>query len=134
MDENCSECSGAGEAVRINLVRHHVRAPWSHDLESRQFSFCATVSCDVVYFSEDGLAFRSADLRHPPAYKTGDSADLLCFCFDVSGEAAMGTPGPLSYIRERVRKGECACEVLNPCGACCLGTIGQWQKDRARER
>ncbi len=130
MGERCDRCSGCGEAVPISLVRHQLRTPWGRELEQRDFSFCPTPGCDVVYFTEDGTVFGTRDVRHPPAYKTGDPADVLCFCFDASGAALLDSLDPVPYIRERVRKGECACDLLNPSGACCLGSVGRWRKER----
>jgi len=111
-------------------VRHHVTKPWRRDLENKQFSFCDAPDCRTVYFTLDADNFTVDDVREPPAYKTGDGANLLCFCFDVTGAEATGEPDPTPYIRERVRRQVCACNVLNPSGACCLGSIGRWRKDR----
>jgi len=126
--EQCAECSRSGEAVPVNLVRHHITKPWQRDLEDKQFSFCDDPSCPVVYFTVDGEAFTVDDIRHPPAYKTGDSKHLLCFCFNVTGDDLSGRRDPMPYVRERVRREECACNVLNPSGACCLASIGRWKK------
>ena len=128
MSEQC-RCGAPGEAIPLNLVRHHVIAAWQGQVEGREFSFCDALDCDVVYFTVDGDAIPTGAIRRPPAYKTGRGSDHLCFCFDVSGDDAVGDPDPSPYIRERVRRGECACDVLNPSGACCLGTIGRWMRD-----
>lgn len=127
MDE-CS-CGTVGHPVTINLVRHQVRSPWRHDLDASAYSFCEQPHCPVIYFAGDGTEFRAEALRHPPAYKTGSRSDLLCYCFDVTGDDALGQPDPAPYIRARVRSGECACDVLNPSGACCLGSIGRWVRE-----
>lgn len=129
VSEQCSECSLTGEAVPLNLVRHHVTKPWRRELEGKQFSFCEDSNCRVVYFTVDGEAFTVDEIRQPPAYKSGDSTDLLCFCFQVTGDDLTGRPDPTPYIRERVRRQECACDVMNPSGGCCLGSIGRWKKE-----
>lgn len=131
MTEQCSGCGTTGHAVPLNLVRHHVLDPWRGRLEGREYGFCETPGCDVVFFTVDGDTIGTRDVRRAPAYKTGRDGDLLCFCFDVSGHDALGDPDPAPYVRERVRRGECACEVLNPSGACCLGSIGRWKKATA---
>lgn len=95
---------------------------------AKTYYFCGAPDCDVVYFAQDGHTIDTPYLRRAPAYKTGRSNDLLCFCFDVSGAAALALPDPVPYVRERVRREECACNVLNPSGACCLGSIGRWRK------
>ena len=126
--EQCAECSRGGEAVPLNLVRHHITNPWQRELEDKQFSFCDDPSCPVVYFTVDGEAFTVYDIRNPPAYKTGDSKHLLFFCFKVTGHDLSGRRDPMPYVRERVRREECACNVLNPSGACCLASISRWKK------
>jgi hypothetical protein len=130
MADECLRCGEDGQPVPLALVRHHLTEPWRRDIEGREFSICEEPGCAVVYFASDGQAFEASDLRRPPAYKSGTPGDLLCFCFDVTGEAALGPVDPTPYVRERVRKGECACDVLNPSGTCCLGSIGRWRKDQ----
>lgn len=134
MDDTCPRCRTSGQPVPLGLVRHHLARPWALDLEGKAFSFCEEPGCDVVYWSSDGRAYASHQLRRAPAYKSGDEADLLCFCFDVSGRDALSAEDPAAYVRERVRNAECACDVLNPSGACCLGSIGRWRNARAQER
>ena len=82
----------------------------------------------MVYFSVEGDTFTVDDVRQGPAYKTSNGLDLLCFCFDATAdEAVLGDA--LFYIRERVRRQDCACNVLNPSGDCCLGSIVRWQQE-----
>ena len=132
MSERCSNCGRAGHAVPLTLVRHHVIGAWLGRLEEKDFRFCEAPGCDVVYFEVQGVTVGTRDVRRAPAYKTGRAGDLLCFCFDVSGDDAAGDPDPTPFVRERVRRGECACDVLNPSGACCLGSIGRWKKAIAK--
>jgi hypothetical protein len=131
MGEECNECSAPGTAVRLNLVRYHLTHPWQRDLEAKEFSFCESPGCPVVYFSVDGAVFKTEDVRKAPAYKTGKGADPLCFCFNVTGDDIVDSD-PSPYVRERVRRGDCACDVLNPSGECCLGSIGRWQQQHPR--
>jgi len=128
MAEQCPDCGEDGRPVPLGLVRHHLRRPWTADIEGRAFAFCEAPGCPVTYFASEGQVFRAEHLRQAPAYKTGDGSDLLCFCFDVTGLDVPGERDPSVYVRERVRKGECACDVLNPAGSCCLGSIGHWKK------
>lgn len=84
-----------------------------------------------MYFEAEGTTLTTADVRRPPAYRTGDRGDLVCFCFDATGDDVLSDPDPVPYISERVHKSECACDVLNPSGDCCLGSIGFWRKRAA---
>lgn len=131
MSEQCVSCATAGDAIPTALVRHHVTGPWRRDLENKEFSFCDAPGCHIVYFTVDGFTFTVDDVRKAPAYKTGDGSNLLCFCFDVTGNDTLSEPDPTPYIRERVRRQECACDVLNPSGKCCLGSIVRWRKEHS---
>lgn len=132
--EGCPACSGRLRPVSAAHVMRHVRHPAGRGIEAVEpFGFCAAADCPAVFIG-GGLRFDAADLRRPPASKTGNGADLLCYCFDVSGAEALapGADETVAFIRERVRAGDCACDVLNPSAGCCLGAIGAWQKLHAR--
>lgn len=112
----------------------HVRQPVTRGIEpDSTFGFCPTPGCPVTYAGESGPRFDVGDLRHPPAYKSNDPADLLCFCFDVRGADALTSTAEsaVKFISERVRDGDCACDVLNPAAGCCLGSIAAYRKARA---
>ena len=55
----------------------------------------------------------------------------LCYCFnydrkDVRDDIRQkGDTDIQKIITERVRAGECRCEVTNPSGGCCLGTVSK---------
>ena len=130
VSEQGTTCAMKGKVVPSDLVRFHVTRPLQRRLEGKRYSFCEDSGCRIVYYTSDGEAFTVDDVRKPPAYKSGDSADLLCFCFGVTGDDLARPPDQIDYIRERVRRQECACDVLNPSGDCCLGSIGRWKKKR----
>ena len=72
------------------------------------------------------------------------AGELVCYCFevgrsDLARAATAGDPEePLRRIVGEVRAGRCACEVKNPTGRCCLGTlrrvIDELQVATARDR
>lgn len=35
-------------------------------------------------------------------------------------------------MKDKVAEQECACDVMNPSGDCCLGSIGRWQRGVVR--
>lgn len=130
-------CPGCGTRLRpvsAAHVMHHLREPAGRGVERAQtFGFCPSAGCPVVYVGDAGLRFDADELRHPPAYKTNDSSGLLCFCFDVRGTDVVTAAGDaaVAFISERVRAGDCACDVLNPSAGCCLGSIVAYRKARA---
>jgi len=137
----CPSCGNKGKPVTVltvkSQVRDHTRVP-----ASISYSFCPTVDCDVVYFS-DQVVFTKPDLRARVGAKETADPIPLCYCFDYSREDirrdidATGQTSILEEIKAEVRGGFCGCEVKNPSGTCCLGDITraiQEAKKRSAER
>jgi hypothetical protein len=109
----------------------------------QRFWVCRSPGCEVVYFGERGVRLGSTELRVEPGFKNGADA-LVCYCFlyrrsDVARELeATGSTTVLEAIKREVQAGNCACEVRNPSGKCCLGevqaTIRQLQQQAAARR
>jgi hypothetical protein len=122
----CPSGGKKGKPVAVltvkSLVRDHTRVP-----VSISYSFCRTVDCYVVYFS-DQVVFTKPDLRVRVGAKETADPIPLCYCFDYSREVirrdieATGQTSALEEIKAEVQAGFCACEVKNPSGNCCLGT------------
>jgi len=119
-----------------SLVRDHMRV-----LASVSYSFCRTVDCEVVYFS-DRAVFTKPDVKVRVGIKETADPIPLCYCFDYSREdirrniEAAGKTSVLEEIKTEVQGGFCACEVRNPGGTCCLGDITraiQEEKKRSAE-
>jgi hypothetical protein len=112
-----------------SLVRDHMRIP-----ASVSYSFCRTVDCEVVYFSDQAV-FTKPDVKVRVGIKETADPIPLCYCFDYSREDIRKT-SVLEEIKAEVQGGFCACEVKNPSGTCCLGDITraiQEAKKRAAE-
>lgn len=95
----------------------------------REYRLCDAPDCDILYFSTDGHCLRVTDLRFEPGIKSTRPEALLCYCFlhrrrDFSSEILQGGKSALcSRIAAEVKAGNCACEVRNPTGHCCLGEL-----------
>lgn len=123
----CPSCGKKGKSVAVltvkSLVRDHTRVP-----ASASFSFCRTVDCDVVYFSDQAM-FTKPDVKVRVGIKETADPIPLCYCFEYSREDirrdidGTGTTSVLEEIKAEVQGGFCACEVKNPSGTCCLGDI-----------
>lgn len=98
-----------------------------------QYYICEAPDCGVVYFPyrADAARFHRGDLlvRVWPKERSDDTP--VCYCFGVTlkqiREENQGAPKPTaaSRIKAEVQAGNCACEVKNPSGKCCLGAVGQ---------
>ena len=94
------------------------------------FWLCEDSDCDVVYFGEDGTLLGPSDVRVIPSFKGSPSQnDLVCYCFlhsrqDIEDELkASGDTTIFDRITAEVKAENCACEVRNPSGQCCLGAV-----------
>ncbi|MGH9862585.1 MAG: putative iron-sulfur cluster-binding metallochaperone [Candidatus Acidiferrales bacterium] len=109
------------------------------------YYFCESPDCEVVYFSADPVApvFRRADVLVRVGAKEQEDPIPVCYCFgftkkDILDEIAQtGRSTVAARIKAEVKAGNCACEVKNPSGKCCLGAVGrvaqQAQKASRRE-
>jgi len=102
-------------------------------MPNTQYYFCEARECDVVYFPLDVQAptFRREDLLVRVGVKEDRDPIPICYCFgvmrkDIQDEIAQaGRARIADLIRAEVKSGNCACEVKNPSGKCCLGDIAR---------
>lgn len=92
--------------------------------------FCDLVSCDVVYFAEDGTTtFRKPQLKVTVGVKETTGERPLCYCFGHSVATikselqSKGRSVALQDVRKKMKGPGCHCETLNPSGSCCLGAV-----------
>jgi len=107
-----------------------VRPEHKHSLALLPYYFCDSPSCDVVYISASGERLITKDqLRVRVGIKENEDPIPLCYCFDFDRKAILddirlkGRTDIPKIITQRIKAGECRCEVTNPSGNCCLGDI-----------
>ena len=128
--QNCPVCGTKGKGVDTQTVKAMLDISL-HAIRPSGYGFCRTDDCPVVYFSLDGeQTFAESDLRVLVHQKHTDDDDVfVCYCF-------RHTPGSIrtelvetgeSTVVETVTRGtqtdQCACEIRNPQGSCCLGNV-----------
>jgi len=104
-----------------------------------QYYFCDSSDCEVVYFPLDTQAplFRRGrgDLVVRVGAKEMADPIPICYCFgftrqDIWDEIRRtGKSTAAKRITAEVRAGNCACEVKNPSGKCCLGDVARTARD-----
>lgn len=110
------------------LVRDEFQGQITEDAD---FFFCDAKGCDVVYFTTDGRTITRAQLKVEVGVKEGTGDRPLCYCFGhsvASIKEELRTKGgsvALEVIRQKMKDPGCACEVTNPSGSCCLGTVAK---------
>ncbi len=107
-------------------------------MRNTQYYFCDAANCEVVYFPFDARAplFRSQDLVVRVGAKETADPIPVCYCFgftrkDIQDDIAKtGNSTLADQITAEVKAGNCACEVKNPSGKCCLGDVTRTVTDR----
>ncbi len=100
-------------------------------MPSTQYYFCDASDCEVVYFPLDAEAprFHRDDLVARVGAKETADPIPICYCFgftrqDIWDEIrSAGKSTVAEQITAEVKAGNCACEVKNPSGKCCLGDV-----------
>jgi len=110
-------------------------------MPNTQYYFCDASDCDVVYFAlEEAPMFRREDLVVRVGAKETADPIPVCYCFgftrnDIENEIAeTGRLTVADRIKTEVNAGNCACEVKNPSGKCCLGKVTRAARDRLNEK
>jgi hypothetical protein len=126
MEKNCPKCGKRGLAVGIETLKSLLRLSLRLLNDALIYRFCATSACDVVYFASDGSIFSVNDINVPVYQKAPDNPTvLLCYCFQhrLRDFLAENAKNLLNDIQAGVEAGQCACELRNPQGNCCLGNV-----------
>jgi len=95
------------------------------------YFFCKDAGCPVVYFSEDGTqTFAKDQIRERVYQKERDSDDVfICYCFrhtpgSIRAELTSTSESTvIEAINAGIEAGQCACDIRNPQGVCCLGNV-----------
>lgn len=126
----CSQCGEAGRAVQTITLKHHVIPEHLAAIERGPFYFCGTPTCDVVYFNtEGGVMLHKSGVRQRIGLKETEDPIPLCYCFGFTEAmvreeiCATGRCTIPQRITAEVKAGNCACEIRNPQGSCCLGSV-----------
>jgi hypothetical protein len=115
---HCPRCGSRGHEVSARTIRHHIRQPWLWQATGGRYFHCGNADCDWVYWGEDGAAIPRSSLR-----EDASRDDLLCYCFGVTRGDLSADPAVREFLVSQTREKQCACEVRNPAGRCCLSLL-----------
>lgn len=97
---------------------------------SDEYFFCRTEDCPVVYYSRDGSSiFVENDVRDVVYQKhPHDPETPICYCFrhkvkELTLASAEEAEQVVADIRAGTAADQCACDIRNPQGSCCLGNV-----------
>ena len=125
----CARCGQPGRFVPTQTLKHQVKPEHLEAVEAAAFSFCSTATCEAVYFDGNGIVLTKADVRQRIGLKETEDPVPICYCFGFTEKMAVeeiratGKCTIPPRITAEVKAGNCACEIRNPQGSCCLGNV-----------
>jgi hypothetical protein len=130
----CPVCGVRGKPVQGQTVKAllSVSLREVHDVE---YLFCKTQTCPVVYFTSDGEQTFSVEQVREKVYQKEPENDgvFACYCFrhtvgDIRAASSESRKAILDDINTGINGGQCACDLRNPQGSCCLGNVREVMK------
>lgn len=125
----CPICGEKGKPVEGQTVKALLSVTL-RDVQNTQYLFCRTQTCPVVYFSLDGGQVLRVEQVRERVYQKDPTADdvFICYCFrHTFGEIRAASGARRLAILEDITVGieadQCACDLRNPQGSCCLGNV-----------
>lgn len=125
----CPICGTKGKNVDTQTVKALLDVSLT-GLASSAYRFCRNESCEVVYYGNGGDVYSEDDLRQRVHQKHPDAANVfVCYCFrhtpaSIHQELLLrGTSTVVAQVNAGIGAGQCACEIRNPQGSCCLGNV-----------
>ncbi|MFA6053003.1 MAG: hypothetical protein WC762_10480 [Methylobacter sp.] len=121
----CPQCGTTCKSVEMRTLYHQIRFPENQGIAPDTYYFCPSKDCSIGYFS---IAGNRAPKMHLRTYQDIQK-DKLCYCFDIDAEPylsalrANNAAPIMDFVMQRTKSGECACELRNPSGQCCLATF-----------
>lgn len=125
----CPECGKIGKPIQGQTVKALLSVSL-RQLQDGKYLFCRTQTCPVVYFSADSeQTFRVEQVRERVYQKEPEAEDVfICYCFrhtvgNLRTASSNGRTAIVDDINTGINAGQCACDLRNPQGSCCLGNV-----------
>ncbi len=125
----CVVCGEKGKPVQGQTVKAVLSVTLRH-VQDVEYLFCRTPTCPVVYFTSDGTqTFTLQQVRERVYQKEPDAEDVfVCYCFrhtagEIRAASSDARVSILDDINTGIQNNQCACDLRNPQGSCCLGNV-----------
>lgn len=131
----CPECNSEGMSVKIRTLFHQIRFPDNQEISQDNYFYCPSSICQTTYYSETGKSISQSRLVNQQALKD----KTLCYCFAIKCsqyKLALQTNTAdtiKNFVIQHTKLANCACEVRNPSGQCCLIHFKQIEKEHATD-
>lgn len=126
----CPQSGSGGKRVGSATIKAMLAVSLA-EVRDTPYFFCKDADCPVVYFSEDGTqTFTTDQVREGVYQKAPDNDEVfVCYCFrhtpgSIRAELiATGESTVVKAINAGIQNKQCACDIRNPQGTCCLGNV-----------
>lgn len=125
----CPACTVLGKPVETQTVKALLSVSL-REVQREAYRFCRTPTCPVVYYTEDRTATFAVDQVRERVYQKepANPEVFVCYCFrhtvrDVADAGTEDMNMLIQDIRRGIQAGQCACDLRNPQGSCCLGNV-----------
>lgn len=125
----CAECGQTGKPVQGQTVKALLSVSL-RVVQDVEYLFCRTQSCSIVYFTSDGSqTFTTQHVRERVYQKEPEVESVfVCYCFrhtvgEVHAASSEGRAAIVDDVNAGIQAGQCACDLRNPQGSCCLGNL-----------
>jgi hypothetical protein len=132
----CPASGTFSRKVQHRTLEHLLKPEKRGAIRDAQYYFCNESTCRVVYFSnEEAPAFSVDDLTVKVFAKDQGNEVPVCYCFDWTRDRIMrqieetGRSTASLEIAREIKAGNCACDIKNPKGECCLGEVNVFAKE-----
>ncbi len=116
--------------VQRRTLEHLLKPEKIDSIQKVQYYYCKEPTCHAVYFSHENVPFFTIDDVVVKVYAKDQSDEVpVCYCFDWTRHRIKqqikenGKSTAASEIAREIKAGNCACDIKNPKGECCLGDV-----------
>lgn len=131
----CPVSKSLSRKVQRRTLEHLLKPEKSGEIQNVQYYYCAAPDCKIVYFSNETVPYFTIDDVSVKVSSKDKGDDVnVCYCFNwnrarIKEElASTGKSTASLQIAKEVKAGNCACDIKNPKGECCLGDVNSFVK------
>ena len=131
----CPVSKTVSRKVQLRTLEHLLKVEKVGEIQDVQYYYCADSNCNIVYFSNETVSYFTVDDVSVKVLSKDKGNDVdVCYCFNwnrarIKEElAGTGKSTASLQIAKEVKAGNCACDIKNPKGECCLGDVNSFLK------
>lgn len=132
----CPVSGTLSRKVQRRTLEHLLKPEKTGSLWNVQYYYCKEPACEVVYFSNENVPFFSiGDVAVTVFAKDHGDGVPVCYCFNWTRARIKqqieetGQSTAAVEIAREIKAGNCACDIKNPKGECCLGEVNMFVRE-----